>query len=47
MRELYSMYLRLKDHKDYQDYMFNPDAVEIEVTKDERYEHEVNLDSKD
>lgn len=44
MRELYSMYLRLKDHKDY---MFNPDAVEIEVTKDERYEHEVNLDSTD
>lgn len=47
MRELYSMYLRLKDHKDYQDYMVNPDAVEIEVTKDERYEHEVNLDSTD
>lgn len=47
MRELYSMYLRMKDHRDYQDYIFNPDAVEIEVTKDERYEYEVKLDSTD
>ena len=47
MRELYSMYLRLKDHKGYQDYLFKPDAVEIEVTKDERYEHEIKLDSTD
>lgn len=47
MRELYSIYLRLKDKKDYQDYLFNPDAAETEVTNDERYEYEVKLDSTD